>query len=425
MNDQPSAPLQVEAVVYEWKDGRYGTWANAVIVTQAPTTEATFSVKRLGIQPAVGKRFHCEIAFVKNRWSIVEVVMDHLPSTLQSVRATVEEGAAKGVRGYMLTPLDPGLDLDGVALVLPQAIVEHAGIAFIRAGTEVLVDAQRSGSRFEATTLHAPHAGQAFQGGRPAGAAQRPAVAFAMNTWSASSAKAVPFATHEEGAPVSAMIWVKTSALRALGIQTVQRATLPETDTDEQSRALIDSWSVILRGPREDAEALVIDRVLVWIESAGEDRRWNFLRLLAPGMFRVPTADGEVIDWVAGTVDSVKVHVPRQQAGAALQASGSGADSQSGPATPRSASSDEAEAIAGTHPEPRMMVTYQFSDERLGRGTSRAFVTESVSRSAGLAEGVPIIVRLVSREQYWSTSHVHRATPYLSNTHDDDSALAQ
>ncbi|KAG8152911.1 hypothetical protein [Burkholderia catarinensis] len=423
MNNQPIGSIQVEAVVHEWKEGRYGTWANAVIVTQAPATEATFSVKRLGIQPVAGKRFHCEIAIVNNRWSVVSVLMDHLPSTLQSVRASVLVGPTKGVREYLLTPLDPDLDLDGAALVLPQSIVESASIAFIRTGTEVLVDAQRNGSRFEATVLHAPHAGQAFPGGRHAGAAQQPVVAFALNTWSASGAKAVPFATHEEGAPVSARIWVKSSALRALGIQAVHRASLPESDTDEQSRALIDSWSAILRGPREDAEALSIDRVLMWIESAGEETRWNFLRLLAPGMFRVPTADGEVIDWVAATVDSIKVHVPRQQAGPAFQASGPGGDPQSEPMTSLTLSSDTADAAK--HTEPFMMVTLQFSDERLGRGTSRAFVAESVSRSAGLAPGVPIIVRLVSRGQYWSASHLHRAMPHLSNTLDDDSALAQ
>ncbi|WP_246793120.1 hypothetical protein [Burkholderia perseverans] len=414
MNDLPSGPIQVKAVVHEWKDGPYGTWANAAIVTDAPTKAATFSVKILGTQPEAGKPFHCEIAFRKNRWSIVAVLLDHLPSTLQGVKACVGDPLTKGSRGYSLIPLAPDSDLDGVALVLPQAILEKAGIALIRAGTEVHVDAERNGSRFEATTLHAPHAGQAFPADRPAGQDQTPVVAFAINAWSESSKKPVLFATHEVGAPVSARIWVPHSALRSLGIQAVHRATLPETETDEQSREQIDAWSAALRGSREQRDAVSIDRILVWVQSSRNGTQWDFLRLLGPGERRVPTRDGEVVDWVGAIVDEISIHVASRSPTPPDREPGSQFDADSPPGADHAS-----EAV-----EPRMKVTVTFSDERLGHGKSRAFLTESITKGAGLAPGVPVIVRLVSKDRYWNVSHLHRATPHLSPT-DNDPALAQ
>ncbi|WP_123863859.1 hypothetical protein [Burkholderia plantarii] len=414
MNDLPSGPIQVEAVVHEWKDGPYGTWANAVIVTEAPTTAATFSVKALGIKPEAGKQFHCEIAFRKNRWSVVAVLLDHLPSTLQGVKACVGAPLTKGTRGYSLIPLPPESDLEGVALVLPQAVLEKAGIALIRAGTEVHVDAQRNGSRFEATTLHAPHAGQAFSANRPARQDQTSVVAFAMNAWSETSKKSVLFATHEVGAPVSARIWVPAGVLRSLGILAVHRATLPETETDEQSREQIGAWSSALRGSREQREAVSIDRILIWVESSRNGTRWDFLRLLGPGERRVPTRDGEVVDWVGAIIDEIKPHAASRSTAPPDRKLDSHFDAD----WPHGAD-DASEAV-----ESRMMVTVTFSDERLGRGKSRAFVTESIASGAGLAPGVPVIVRLVSKDQYWNVSHLHRATPHHSSI-DNDPALAQ
>jgi hypothetical protein len=388
MTSKSGQRYRVKASVQEWKSGRYGTWAAAQIHSEAPTTSATFGVKKLGAQPAPGETFTCEIAEEGGRWRVVAMITDDLPSILEPFVAIVDEQSGSGrAKGCSLMPLDPSIT-SGLRPWLPQSVLDDAHIARLVVNSKVVVSAKKVTSGYEVDVLHSPHAGIAFPDWQSSDASpSQPVIAVALQDWSRDrSSKAVLFAARAPDAPVYARIWIDAKALRAVGIRALHRATLPETESEVESAKRIEQWTEVLRtGTREAINALRIDRVSVLIESAKEGKAWKFHHLLAPRALREPHKDGEVVDWVYGRVLSIK----------------------------------EKDGEEGNR-----IITITFEDKRLGRGEGRAFLATSVVTGTGLDPSVPVVIRLISRRPYWNISHVHRATPALRAI-DDDSQPTQ
>jgi hypothetical protein len=149
----------------------------------------------------------------------------------------------------------------------------------------------------------------------------------------------------------------------------------------DASSARLEAWSKVLRSGNEDAiDELRIDRLRVHVEAVRDNVALSIKRVLEPGSIREPGAAPEVVEWVAGTVRSIK---------------------------PASQSVSE-----------RLDVRIYFEDERLGRSTKSIRLDSTAVSAGGLAPGVPVVIRVESRAIYWNITRIHRSTPHLAKPDD-------
>lgn len=400
MTDVPAKRHRVQATVYKWRnESDAWPWGFAQIESGEPTKQAYIATKTLGIKPPLGQAFTCELDCSEKGWRVAFIVDEegHIPEVLESVQVTIESLSRKGKDSfYTLAPCTSG-NWTNRRLILEQRFLDEAGIALIRPEVAITVDLNRDGIGYKVAKLHAPLAAHALRSGTAEDpASPRRAVAFPLSDWDALGAKKGVFlATHDQGADISAKVWIWSDALKALGISSLKRASLPETDSLEHSLALIDAWADILaNGNEEDIESLEIDRLLIEVVTAKNGAAWALHRLIAPGEVRVG-AEGEIVDWVNATVTKVEDHRKKLKA----------VDS--------ALSSDDADDTF------KKKISFSFQDERVGRGASTGFVDERTVEGAGLAPGVPAIIRLKSKQHRWYASHVHRCIPSDTKAIDD------
>jgi hypothetical protein len=93
-----SSPIAGSVRLEEWRDGPYGKYARAKVLTpDSPSPEAIYSLKALKVQPEIGVPFDCKIQLSKSRWRVVELAENAKPVEVE-LTGFVESESESGTR---------------------------------------------------------------------------------------------------------------------------------------------------------------------------------------------------------------------------------------------------------------------------------------------------------------------------------------
>jgi hypothetical protein len=362
--------LEVEALITEsdWRPGRYGRYALAqVFSSDMPAELAICDQVVKGVKPPTGSRFRCKIERSHRGWRIVEILVDGLPQELIGISGVVREVETDG-REVHASPLPSG---PVVVFQLDNRCLREAKLVEIDVETPIVFDGVRGHKGYKVAKILQPTAAAAL----PAGKSPQGAIALVQKEWDVESqAKGVNVSVRSVGSVVAAKVFVTGKLLRGAGIERLVRANRHELPSWEESDGLLSHWESVLReGTVAERDELEIDRLellLEWVEACQE---WRIERLLRPCSLREPKGPKEVVDWVSGTVLTERVEANSR--------------------------------------EQRFYVEVSYQDQRVGRGTARLYAGEQQLMDAGLEPGVPVMVRLESKEKFWNIGGLHRSRP--------------
>jgi hypothetical protein len=390
-----SSPIAVSVCLEEWREGPYGKYARAKVLTPAsPSPEAIYSLKALKVQPEIGVPFDCKIQLSKSRWRVVELAENAKPVEVE-LTGFVESESESGTRRTWQIKLVTGQPGSPYA-TLDSKTLKAARFAHVDRGQELTFLALPGEGGWTVTKILAPTLSTVII--EPLSAYH----AFSLRDWNSDDTReSAPFAVRVPGLSIWPLVNVFSTFLRHQSIPSL--VGLDPSDQSALSRAqdyIPHAQNVLREGSPQEIDSLrigCIEVTLVW-NARGF---WNARKLVAPIPMREPTLK-EAIDWVEGTVVAVDDLEASEPIDADAEASEQEETSSQGEAAQEDSSKKKIQ---------RVKVTIEIKDRRIGRGKVNGFLKREEVAYGGLSKGTRAIVQLVGNPPYWNIRCLHRSLP--------------
>lgn len=389
LNPISQGPQIVTAIVDEWR-GSKNNYGFAEILTGHTAGATAFCFRTIGgVEVPLEEEFRCRIDSTEKGWKVVALHDDDLPTELLGVGGTVSFADRENKPPFWQIKVSNYVDGNPLSRALTVSlftnVLRKRGLADLRDGATVVVNAERKSRGYVATEIISPGPEDVFPDLNP-----REVDAHAIGQWEAANVedRYVDVGAGDPRAPAVVSIGISRTRLITAGI----RLVVPGAEPCEGRPAELQKE--LLLAPRETL--VPIDAFRLEIEWEAKRSRWTVRKLLEPRCIRI-SSEGEVIDWVAGTIEAFEDAPEKTE-----EFEGS---------VP---SDDPLPKVAkGAPAKPEFLVAVD--DPRVGRGTVRLYKKVIGFEHAECAPGVPVVLSLRGYKTGWTAHAIHRSIPHTNS----------